>query len=264
MTQTRIIAVANQKGGVGKTTTAVNLATALASTGKKVLLLDLDPQGNASTGFGVPRNERVPGSYELLIGQTTVEQAIRPTMVPGLAVLPASTDLSAAEMELVQLRGRNQILKQALADMPAGYDYVFIDCPPSLGILTLNALTAAHELLIPLQCEFYALEGLTQLIRTMHMVKDKLNPALELGGVVLTMVDRRNSLSRQVEYEVRDYLGAKVFQTRIPRNIRISEAPSHGVPALIYDHKAVGVLAYAHLAKEWLKRERAAAKQQAA
>jgi chromosome partitioning protein len=257
---TRIYAIANQKGGVGKTTTAVNLATALASIGQRVLMIDLDPQGNASTGFGITKPQRNPGSYELLIGAAKVEACIRETMIPKLHVLPASVDLSAAEVELFQMTGRNQILRQALAGLALPYDYVFIDCPPSLGVLTLNALTAAHSLFIPMQCEFYALEGLSQLLRTMQMVKEKLNPSLDLGGVVLTMVDRRNTLSRQVEMEVRDYLGDKVFNTRIPRNIRISEAPSHGIPALIYDHTASGVLAYAHLARELLKKERQLAK----
>jgi chromosome partitioning protein len=250
----QIIAIANQKGGVGKTTTAVNVATALAATDQRVLLIDFDPQGNASTGVGQPSRDRQQNSYDMLIGRCTAAQAVRHTKVPGLDLIPATVDLSAAEIELIQLERMHFILRDALADLADQYDYIFIDCPPSLGMLTLNALCAANRLLVPLQCEFFALEGLSHLMRTVKRIKQKLNPALEIQGVVLTMVDRRNKLSRQVEDDVRAFMGAQVFQTVIPRNVRISEAPSHGLPALLYDFFCPGARAYVHLAKEMLQK----------
>jgi chromosome partitioning protein len=252
----RIIAIANQKGGVGKTTTAINLATALAAVEKKVLLLDLDPQGNASTGLGIPRQSRAVTSYQVLIGDQEVGTAIVPTKVPHLSIVPASVDLSGAEIELVAADRREYRLREALAGKTLRYDYVLIDCPPSLGLLTLNALVAAQAVLVPLQCEFYALEGLSHLIRTIERVKRHLNPALEIQGVVLTMFDKRNNLSDLVAADVRGHFGDKVYETVIPRNVRISEAPSHGKPVLLYDFRCPGAQAYVHLAGEVLRRER--------
>lgn len=252
----RIIAVANQKGGVGKTTTAINLATALAAVQKRVLLFDLDPQGNASTGLGIPRQARGITSYEVLLGDKPVSAAITATKVPQLAVVPASVDLSGAEIELVTAEKREFSLRNALMSASLPYDYVLIDCPPSLGLLTLNALVASHAVLVPLQCEFYALEGLSHLVRTIERVKRHLNPGLEIQGVVLTMFDKRNNLSDLVAADVRDHFGDKVYETVIPRNVRISEAPSHGTPVLLYDFRCPGSQAYVHLAGEVLRRER--------
>jgi chromosome partitioning protein len=251
----RILAVANQKGGVGKTTTAINLGTALAAIGKSVLLVDLDPQGNASTGLGVPKNARVPGSYDVVMREATLAQAARPTLVPRLSLAPASIDLAGAEVELVGVARREFRLLDALLDGASAYDYVLIDCPPALGLLTLNALVAANALLVPLQCEFYALEGLSLLLNTVARVRAAFNPGLELQGIVLTMYDKRNNLSQQVVADVRHTMGEAVYQTVIPRNVRISEAPSHGKPVLIYDLRSVGARAYMHLASEVLRRE---------
>jgi len=252
----KILAIVNQKGGVGKTTTAVNLATALAAIGRKVLLIDLDPQGNASTGLGIANMDRRITSYNLIIGDVGVSDAVMKTSIPRLFILSANIDLSGAELELVNMTRREFRLKEALAGEPLPYDYVLIDCPPSLGLVTLNALTCADSVLIPLQCEFYALEGLSHLLKTIELVRGKMNPRLSIQGVVLTMYDRRNSLTSQIEQDVRTFLGAQVYKTVIPRNVRMSEAPSHGKPALIYDINCTGSQAYMKLASELLKREK--------
>jgi len=251
----RVFAVANQKGGVGKTTTAINLSTALAAVGKRVLLFDLDPQGNASTGLGVDRNAVKSGSYEVLIGGAGLGDSTSETEIPGLSLVPATVDLSAAELELVNVYRREFCLKRAFQQAKTEYDYILIDCPPALGLLTLNALIAAHGVLVPLQCEYLALEGLSQLVRTVDRVKDTFNPGLKLQGIVLTMYDGRNNLSALVAEDVRSYFGEIVYNTQIPRNVHISEAPSHGRPVLIYDLSCPGSQAYIHLAGELLKRE---------
>lgn len=247
------IAIANQKGGVGKTTTAINMATAMAATGWRTLLIDLDPQGNASTGLGIDAASREVSSYDLLvdempIGETTVE-----TSIPGLDIVPATVDLSGAEVELVSVEERTARLQTALQSH-RDHDICFIDCPPSLGLLTLNALCAADTLLVPLQCEFFALEGLSQLLQTVERLQQRFNPSLDIIGVALTMYDRRNRLTDQVADDVRDCLGNLVFETVIPRNVRLSEAPSHGLPALVYDHSCVGSRAYIALARELIGR----------
>jgi chromosome partitioning protein len=253
--QPRILAVANQKGGVGKTTTAINLATALAAVHKRVLVIDFDPQGNASTGMGIPRQARAVTSYDVLRADRPLAEATVPTLVPDLFIVPASVDLSGAEVELVAMERREFRLRDALSGAALDYDYVLIDCPPSLGLLTLNALVAADAVLVPLQCEFYALEGLSHLIRTIERVKRHLNPGLEIQGIVLTMFDKRNNLSDLVAADVRGHLGVKVYETVIPRNVRVSEAPSHGKPVLLYDFRCPGAQAYVHLAGEVLRRE---------
>jgi len=255
----RVLAVANQKGGVGKTTTAINLGTALAAVGERVLLIDADPQGNASTGLGVPPPKRTKTLYDVLMEGLPIAEAAVASAVPGLDLLAAEADLSGVELELGQTPRRAFRLRDALAPIRAGatFSYVLIDCPPSLNLLTLNAMAAADAVLVPLQCEFFALEGLTQLIRTVEMVRGALNPALRIQGVVLTMYDRRNRLSAQVARDVRDNLGEKVYQTVIPRNVRVSEAPSFGKPALIYDLNCAGSQAYLKLAREVVGRERA-------
>jgi chromosome partitioning protein len=254
-----IVALANQKGGVGKTTTAVNLATALAAAGHRVLVIDLDPQGNASTGLGVERKARAVTSYELILGEAELEGAIVTTNIPRLSIVPASQDLAGAEFESAARERREFLLSRAIRSRVSDYDEVLIDCPPSLNLLTVNALVAADSVLVPLQCEFYALEGLSQLMRTIERVRRALNPRLELQGVVLTMYDQRNNLCDLVAADVRGHLGAKVFETMIPRNVRIAEAPSHGKPVLIYDHGCVGSQAYIRLAAEMLRRTGTAA-----
>ena len=255
----RVLAVANQKGGVGKTTTAINLGTALAAVGERVLLVDADPQGNASTGLGVARIDRKVTLYDVLMGEQPISAAAVKTALPGLDLLPSDPDLSGVEMELHSAPRRSFRLRDALDAVRASgaYSYVLIDCPPSLNLLTVNAMAAADAVFVPLQCEFFALEGLSQLMRTVELVRGSLNPNLELQGVVLTMYDRRNSLSEQVASDVRSHFGDKVYETVIPRNVRVSEAPSFGKPVLIYDLKCAGSQAYLKLAREVVNRERA-------
>jgi chromosome partitioning protein len=256
----RVLVVANQKGGVGKTTTAINLGTALAAVGQSTLVVDLDPQGNASTGLGVERSERKVTSYDVLMGDALLAQAIMPTRIPNLWLVPSTVDLSGAELELIGFAERNYRLKEAFAAFvvraPDQFSYVLIDCPPSLSLLTVNAMAAADAVVVPLQCEFFALEGLSQLLKTVERVRANLNPALEIQGIVLTMFDKRNRLSDQVAADVRKHMGDKVFKTVIPRNVRISEAPSHGLPALVYDLRCPGSQAYIKLAGELIQRER--------
>ena len=256
----RVLVVANQKGGVGKTTTAINLGTALAAVGEPTLVIDLDPQGNASTGLGIGRADRRLSAYDVLMGQVPVAEAIVPTRIPGLFILPATVDLSGAELELYTEPDRNYRLKAALEEFAKSdqrISYVLIDCPPALSLLTVNAMAAAHAVVVPLQCEFFALEGLSMLLKTIERVRTGLNPALEIQGIILTMFDKRNNLSDQVASDVRAHLGDKVYQTVIPRNVRISEAPSHGLPALVYDLRCPGSQAYIRLASELIQRERA-------
>jgi chromosome partitioning protein len=259
----RVLAMANQKGGVGKTTTAINLGTALAAIGERVLIIDLDPQGNASTGVGVSRHARTASSYEMLVGEKPLHEVVVPTSVPRLSIAPSTMDLLGVELEIAGHDDRSYKLRDALrafalanAADPEPVTYVLIDCPPSLNLVTLNALAAADAVVVPLQCEFFALEGLSQLLATVEQVRAALNPALTIHGVVLTMYDPRNSLAGQVVADVRAYMGDQVYETVIPRNVRLSEAPSHGKPALLYDLKCAGSQAYLKLASEVIRRER--------
>ncbi len=251
----KIIAVANQKGGVGKTTTAVNLSACLAAAGKRTLLLDLDPQGNSTSGLGLEKTEGQLSSYDLLLSGADPEETIHPTQMDGLKIIPSSIDLAGAEIELVSVKSRETLLRTVLKSVREKYDYILIDCPPSLGLLTINALTASDSVLVPIQCEFYALEGLSQLTRTVTLVRQGLNPRLRIEGVVLTMYDSRTRLSAQVAEEVRHYFGEKVFDTVIPRNVRLSEAPSYGMPVILYDPSCSGSEAYRNLARELIKNE---------
>jgi chromosome partitioning protein len=259
----KVIAIANQKGGVGKTTTTINLGTALAAIGKQVVILDIDPQGNASTGLGVPPADRKITTYDVLVGEQPLERALVDTLVPGLSLAPSDPDLSGAELELASAPRRSYRMRHAidrlrkrLSDAGQHCDYVLIDCPPSLNLLTVNALTSADSVLVPLQCEFFALEGLSQLMRTIDLVRTNLNPRLAVQGVVLTMFDSRNNLSGQVEADVREHFGDQVYKTRIPRNVRVSEAPSFGKPVLLYDLNCSGSQAYIALAKEIVQQEK--------
>jgi chromosome partitioning protein len=258
----RILALANQKGGVGKTTTAINLGTALAAIGERVLIVDLDPQGNASTGLGIDRRNRSCSTYDVLVGEAKLREAIIPTAVPRLHIASSTMDLSGLELELGTTHGRAFRLRDAIADLNVGietesaYTYVLIDCPPSLNLITVNAMAASHAILVPLQCEFFALEGLSQLLQTVEQVRSTLNPGLTIHGIVLTMFDSRNNLSNQVVADVRQFMGSKVYDTMIPRNVRVSEAPSYGKPVLVYDLKCVGSEAYLKLATEVIQRER--------
>jgi chromosome partitioning protein len=258
----RILALANQKGGVGKTTTAINLGTALAAIGERVLIVDLDPQGNASTGLGIDRRNRSCSTYDVLIGEARLRESVVPTAVPRLHIAPSTMDLSGLELELGSTRDRAFRLRDAIAALNTNatpdtdYTYVLIDCPPSLNLLTVNAMAASDAILVPLQCEFFALEGLSQLLQTVEQVRTTLNPNLSIHGIVLTMFDSRNNLSNQVVADVRQFMGAKVYNTMIPRNVRISEAPSYGKPVLVYDLKCVGSEAYLKLATEVIQRER--------
>jgi chromosome partitioning protein len=258
----RILAVANQKGGVGKTTTAINLGTALAAIGEDVLIIDLDPQGNASTGLGIDRRNRRHSTYDVLAGETVLRDAIVPTAVPRLQIAPSTLDLSGLELEIGQARDRAFRLRSALAQLKTpvagqtNFTYVLVDCPPSLNLLTVNAMAAAHAILVPLQCEFFALEGLSQLLKTVESVREQLNPDLTIHGIVLTMYDSRNNLSGQVVADVRQFMGPKVYDTIIPRNVRVSEAPSYGKPVLVYDLKCSGSEAYLRLATEIIQREK--------
>src|ERR1041385_7102916 len=258
----RVLALANQKGGVGKTTTAINLGTALAAIGEQVLIVDLDPQGNASTGLGIDRKSRRRSTYDVLTRQVSMREATLETAVPRLSIVPSTMDLSGFELEIAQERDRAYRLRDSLASLntPDGavaYTYVLVDCPPSLNLVTVNAMAAANSILVPLQCEFFALEGLSQLLKTVEQVRTALNPGLTIHGIVLTMYDARNNLSGQVVADVRSFMGEKVYQTMIPRNVRVSEAPSYGKPVLLYDLKCVGSQAYLRLASEIIQRERA-------
>lgn len=255
----RIVAIANQKGGVGKTTTAINLGTALAACKKSILLIDLDPQGNASTGLGIQHADRNTTTYDVILGDASLSDAVVKTQIPGFDLVPSVVDLSAAEVELVERPRREFALKDTLGGLERDYDYVLIDCPPSLGLLTVNAMVASDAVLVPLQCEFFALEGLSLLLRSIERVRRSLNPSLDVQGVLLTMFDRRNNLAQQVATDVRSFLGKRVYDTIVPRNVRVSEAPSHGLPVLLYDFRCAGSQAYVHLAGEVLRRDQEAA-----
>jgi chromosome partitioning protein len=251
----KIFSIVNQKGGVGKTTTAINIATAMSAIGKKVLLIDMDPQGNASTGLGVDVSERHNTIYEVIIGQIDASDAIIKTKIPNLKIITSTVDLSASEVELVNIEQREFLLKNSLEKIVADFDIIIIDCPPSLGLLTLNALCASDSILIPMQCEFFSLEGLSHLLNTVGLIKDNLNQNLAISGIILTMHDKRNKLTEQVEEDVRNFLGDKVYENYIPRNVKLSEAPSYGLPGIVYDSKCTGSVAYLKLVKEIIKKE---------
>ena len=251
----KIIAVTNQKGGVGKTTSCVNLAAYLASFGNKVLLIDIDPQGNACSSVGVEVDKEQKSIYEVLLGEAHIKETIYPSVLKGLDVIPSTVDLSEAEVDLVYMENREKVLKDALAEVKNKYDYIFIDCPPSLGLLTVNVLTATDSIIIPIQCEYFALVGLSQLMNTVRLVKMQLNTNIEIEGVLLTMKDNRSNLVSQVSDEIKKYFGAKVYETYIPRNIRLAESPSHGKPIVLYDNKSKGALAYKNLAEEFLRKQ---------
>ncbi|MBR6779027.1 MAG: ParA family protein [Clostridia bacterium] len=251
----KIISVTNQKGGVGKTTTCVNLASYVANSGKKVLLIDMDPQGNACSSFGVEIEKGQASVYEVLIGEATIKQASYPSVQKNLDVVPSNVDLSGAEVDLVYVENREKVLKEALKEIEDAYDFIFIDCPPSLGLLTVNALTATNTIIIPIQCEYFALVGLGQLMNTVRLIKKHLNPDIEIEGVLLTMKDNRSNLVSQVSEEIKKYFGTKVYNTYIPRNVRLAESPSHGKPILLYDNKSKGAFAYKSLAEEFLSKQ---------
>ncbi len=251
----KILAIANQKGGVGKTTTSINLSAALAEQGKKVLLVDIDPQGNATSGYGIDKNELDDTVYELMLGESSIRECIISEVVPNVSILPANVNLAAAEIELIDQKDNQFILKKELDFVKDQYDYILIDCPPSLSMLTVNSMTAADKVLVPIQCEYYALEGLSQLIHTVNLVRERLNPELDIEGVVFTMYDSRTNLSTQVVENVKNNLTQHVFDTLIPRNIRLAEAPSYGMPINKYDEKSAGAEAYSNLAKELIARE---------
>jgi chromosome partitioning protein len=251
----RIFSIVNQKGGVGKTTTAINIATAMSAIGKKVLLIDMDPQGNASTGLGIDNNDRHNTIYEVIIGQVKPHEAIIQTKIPNLKIITSTVDLSASEVELVNIENREFLLKNALTEILEKFDVIVIDCPPSLGLLTINALCASDSILIPMQCEFFSLEGLSHLLNTVGLIKDNLNQDLSISGIILTMHDKRNKLTEQVEEDVRNFLGDKVYESYIPRNVKLSEAPSYGLPGIVYDSKCTGSVAYLKLAREIIKKE---------
>lgn len=252
----KIIAFANQKGGVGKTTTCINLSACLATMGKKVLVVDMDPQGNATSGLGIDKNLKMPTIYDAIAGEMEIEDIVKTTIIKGLDIVPATVDLAGAEIELVQMDSREKVVKKILNRVIDSYDFITIDCPPSLGLLTVNALTAANAVAIPIQCEFFALEGLSQLMNTVKLVKKHLNPELDVEGVILTMKDNRSNLIAQVSQEIQRYFGKKVYQTAIPRNIRLAEAPSHGLPIILYDPKSKGAVAYTELANEFIRRNK--------
>ena len=250
----KIISIANQKGGVGKTTTSINLATSLSAINKKILLIDADPQGNASTGIGISYEKRNPNLYDLIVGEALDERAIKNTIVPGLDIITSNTNLAASEIELAEIKNREFVLSNILSKIK-DYDYILIDCPPALGLLTINALVASNSIIIPLQSEFFALEGISSLVNSIELIRESFNPKLVIEGILLTMVDKRNSLSSLVEKDVRNHFGETVYKTTIPRNVRISEAPSHGKPAILYDANSSGSVAYIGLAREILKKQ---------